>query len=167
MRYLVGFVFVLALGTLPMVGCGDDEVEVCFGLWGMWKKDNPPPLDLPLDPDELLDTYTLTNFRLTVYVGDEVVGQIYERDVASFSGRLEIEETTITSTVTIEGETEILGGPYTTTVEDDQSGVFVISSESYDLRYRYFTFEEPESPEVSTGLSTGSTERTCEMTTLD
>jgi len=29
MRYLVGFVFVLALGVMPVVGCGEETAEPC------------------------------------------------------------------------------------------------------------------------------------------
>jgi hypothetical protein len=51
MRYLVGFVFVLALGTLRLVGCGDDdslrpcsETTDCAVL-----SDKPPHWTLPND----------------------------------------------------------------------------------------------------------------------
>jgi len=165
MRYLVGFVLALALSFIG--GCGDDEVEVCFSQTNTWKKDNPPFLPsppVPLDPDDLLGTYTLTHFWVHVYVGDEGIGEFGEDEFADFSGRLEVGESTVISTVTIEGETETLGGPYTTVVEDDHGGFFIIPSQSYDLRYVRFGLSDEFGDYQA--LSVSSTERTCEMTTL-
>jgi len=99
-----------------------------------------------------------------VYVGDEGIGEFGEDEFADFSGRLEVGESTVISTVTIEGETETLGGPYTTVVEDDHGGFFIIPSQSYDLRYVRFGLSDEFGDYQA--LSVSSTERTCEMTTL-
>ena len=165
MRYLVGFVLVLALSFVG--GCNDDQVQVCAFQTNTWKKDDPPPLPedpVPLEPDDMVGTYTLTHFASCFYVADENRGCVFEDESASFSGRLEIEEATITSTVTIEGETEVLGGPYTATVLSEQHGVFVITSESYDLPYARVGISDQHGSYVA--ITLGSTEPSiCEMTT--
>jgi hypothetical protein len=164
MRYLVGFALVVALS---FVGGCNDEVEVCAYQANTWKKDDPPPLPehpAPVNPDDMLDTYTLTHFAVCFHVGDEHIGCVFEDEVASFSGRLEITEDTITSTVTIEGETETLGGPYTHTSTGDRSGVFVIASQGYELLYGLTGYVDAHGSYVAITMS--SSEPVCEMTTL-
>jgi len=149
-----------------VAGCGD-EVEVCAYQSNTWKKDNPPLLpDYPaqVDLDDMLGAYTLTHFAVCFYVGDEGIGCAFEDEVASFSGRLEITEDMIASVVTIEGETETLGGRYTHTGGNDRAGVFVLPSESYDLAYGLVKYEDQYGSYVA--LSMYSTEPVCEMTTL-
>jgi hypothetical protein len=134
MRYLVGFVsFLLALGTLGVVGCAED-VEVCAVevLW--WLKDDPPPLD----PDHIIGTYTLERIEIELYVDGVPVGHLYGSDFDGWSGALEIQESTLTATVTVEGETNAISGPYTRTITGSgEEGVFSIDdvSGSYEFTY--------------------------------
>jgi hypothetical protein len=135
MRYLVGFVsFLLALGTLGVVGCAEEEVvEICAVEVLRWLKDDPPPLD----PDHIIGTYTLERIEIELYVDGVPVGYLTSFDFDSWSGALEIQESTLTATVTVEGETNTISGPYTRTITRPEEGVFSIDdvSGSYEFTY--------------------------------
>jgi hypothetical protein len=114
-------------------------VELCAVEVDTWSKDNPPPLDEDgaVGNDNMLDTYTLVDVVINLSIDDESVGWIDSDELASFSGTLDLQESTIAATVTIEGETETISGSYTRTIESPHTGVFHIddTSESYDLNY--------------------------------
>ena len=135
MRYLVGFVWVCLLGVGPLVGCGEDMVELCAVEVDSWLKDNPPPLD----NDNMVDTYTLHHFVINLYIDEENVGWIDSDEFESFSGTLDIQENTIAATVTVEGETETSTGYYKRTIESPYNGVLRVDdgSETYDLNYSF------------------------------
>jgi hypothetical protein len=178
MRYLVGFVlFLLALGTLGVVGCGGEElvVELCANEVDFWRKDNPPPLG----PDTMVGTYTLDHFIIDMYVDDQNVGRLDSDDFESFSGNLEIQQSTISATVTVEEETETMSGSYTQTASGDEGAFHVVDgTESYDLHYHFFSWSDPhppggtllpcayDDPALACFLSLQSAGRVCEMTTL-
>lgn len=153
---------------LPFIygGCGggggggeDKMVELCLWEVDTFSKDNPPPLD----SDNMLDTYTLIDFVINIYVDGENVGWLDGDDFTSFSGILDLQESTIKATITLEGETVTIGGPYTRTIESPTSGFLHIddASESYDVRYS-FPFWCHESV-CATMLQIMSTEPECEM----
>jgi len=163
------FISVLALFVLlPFIygGCGggggggeDKMVELCLWEVDTFSKDNPPPLD----SDNMLDTYTLIFFIINIYVDGENVGWIDADDFTSFSGTLDIKESTITGAVTLEGETGTISGPYTRTVESPTSGIFHIDdiSDSYDLNYSFMDWCDQFGCELMLNLV--STEPICEM----
>jgi hypothetical protein len=166
MRYLVGFVlFLLALGTLGVVGCGGEEVELCANEVDFWRKDNPPPLGF--DPDTMLGTYTLDHFIINMYVDDNGVGRLDSDDFESFSGNLEIQQSTISATVTVEEETETVSGSYTLTAAGEEGNFHVVDgTESYDLYYHLHRCADDVPARDCLLLSLQSTVMVCEMITL-
>ena len=116
-------------------GGGDKMVELCLWEVDTFSKDNPPPLD----NDNMIDTYTLIDFVINIYVDGENAGWLDGDDFNSFSGTLDIQESTITATVTLEGDTGIISGPYTRTISGLNGGAIYIddSPESYNFNYSF------------------------------
>ena len=159
MRYVFGFLMVLAV--LGFVACGGEEqqlVELCAAETDFWRKDNPPPLG----PDTMEGTYTLDHFIIDLYIDDENVGSIDSSEFESFSGTLDLQESTISATVTIEEETETMSGSYTKSSGGDEGNLHVVDATgSYLLYYRFV----PSSDDTLLLLLSNSA-WVCEMTTL-
>ena len=155
-------------------------MEVCGQQVDFWRKNSLPPLGS--DPETMVGTYTLDHFIINLYIesgsgGYTGVGRIDSSEFESFSGTLDLQESTISATVTIEEETETVSGPYTHTAGEGE-GVFhvVDGTESHDLHYNVVTWSDPDppggmlidcgDPALTCFLALQSGGLVCEMTTL-
>lgn len=125
----------LALSMTLMAGCDDSswfDVTVCtFNDVETWSKDGPPPLD----SDNILGTYTLIDVVYPASFNGKLY-PYYSRPL-TYSGSMDIQEDTLTMTVTINGETEIIDGPYTRAVSDSTNGYFYVNGPSGVLDISY------------------------------
>ncbi len=134
-------------------------VELCAIEVDSWLKDNPPPLD----SDNMVDTYTLHHFVINLYIDDENVGWIDSDEFESFSGTLDLQESTISATLTVEGETETSSGTYTRIVESPHNGTLRVDdgSEEYVLNYSFLGWSDASGYKQLLNLY--SPEPVCEM----
>lgn len=167
MRKTVTVLLTLFL-LLPFIygGCGggggggeDKMIELCLWEVDTFSKDNPPPLD----NDNMIDTYTLIDFIINIYIDGENTGWLDSGDFASFSGTMDIQQGTITATVTLEGETGNISGPYTRTIESSTSGSIHIDDPlgPYDFNYSFMDWCDQSG--CTRMLNIISTEPICEM----
>jgi len=169
MRYLAGFVlFLVALGTLGVVGCGEDKVEVCAVERDLWLREGSTsePATWPTQED-IVGTYWLDKIEIDLFVDGVPAGFITGDDLGIWSGSLDMQESTLTAAVTVEGESATLSGPYTMTVEDETRGLFSIDDPSGTYTYSYDLGDEACDPDTGIcGLLWYPTEPVCEMMTL-
>jgi len=125
--------FAVSSSIVLMVACGGggggnngDKVELCIEEWDHWQADTlSPPTS-----ENLVDTYTLIGFDIEVWQDGSYLGSIDENDVASFSGSMDIQATTITQDITVEGDFTLISGTYTVTPTSTTSGAFHINDQS-------------------------------------
>jgi hypothetical protein len=170
MRQWIGLLVMLpALWMFCVVGCGkEDEVELCAVEYDVWIREGATedPASWP-NQEDIVGTYWLGRIWIDLYVDGVPAGVISGDDLGAWSGELVIEEDALTATVTVEGESAALSGPYTRTIEDETRGLLSISDPSGTYRYNYDLGENACPPEVvSCGLLWYPNQPICEMTTL-
>jgi len=143
MKKHVTVLLIVSSAILLLAGCGGggggsnpctgSEGLVCFQEWDQWMADilNPPT------SSNLVDTYTLLGFDVNICMDGDRVDVFDENDVLSWSGNMDIQATTITQNVTVEGDSTLVSGNYTVSAADTTSGTFNITggSGSYDIDF--------------------------------
>jgi hypothetical protein len=108
-------------------------VQICLQEWDHWLADtlNPPT------SSNLVDTYDLIGFDIDVWQDGVFLGTVDETDFLSYSGIMNIQATTITQNITLEGTPVFLSGSYTVTTAGPTSGTLHVtdSSGSHDAGF--------------------------------
>jgi hypothetical protein len=164
---------VLFLGLSLVGGCSDDPelVEVCAFEYDIWVREGSTsePSTWP-DQEDILGTYWLAGIEIDLFVNGTPAGVVSGDDLGTWSGDLVIDESMLTATVTLEGETAAVSGSYTRTVEGEARGLFSIEDPSGTFEYNYILGEDAEvelpDRELVHGLLWYPTEPFCEMVEL-
>jgi hypothetical protein len=132
MKKLVTVSLIVSSAILLIVSCGGGggggggTVELCLQEWDHWLADtlNPPT------SSNLVDTYDLTGFDIDVWEEGSFLGSLDETDFSSYSGTMDIQPTTITQTLTLEGDSDTITGSYTVSPAGSTAGTLHITDVS-------------------------------------
>jgi len=138
MKKHVTVLLIVSGAILLLAGCGGGggggggTVQLCLQELDQWYADTlRPPTS-----SSLVDTYDLVGFDFDVWQDGVLVGSLDETGLI-YSGTMDIQSTTITQSVTLEGETAFVFGTYTVSIANTTSGTFHITDSfgSHDVDF--------------------------------
>lgn len=115
---------------------GEEEatVELCFEEYDDWNRTSP---DTDPTSDDLEGEYTLVGFILDYYIDGEFAMSLDENDFSSYSGTMNITASTVSQSITLEGDNFIVNATYTNSPVDSLSGTLHINQggQMYEADY--------------------------------
>jgi len=130
MKKHVTVLLIVSSAILLLAGCGGgggggggDTVQLCIQVWDHWSANNlTPPTS-----SNLVDSYNLVGCDIDVWEDGVFWGTLDENIYWQYIGTMNIQATTITQNMTIDGDSFSQSGSYTITPAGSTSGTIHIT----------------------------------------